>query len=119
MQSLCAGSAESGERLLGFRARSPDRVEGCGSPVETSVRSAEAPTEPEARQRLSRLRAAAIAQLNGVAPFSTGYFLPQKAQECKQLHCRNPSGGSNLKKEKVNETNKAQWKSREECGAIS
>ena len=90
MQSLCAGSAESGERLPGFRARSPDRVEGCGSPVETSVRSAEAPTEPEARQRLSRLRAAAIAQLNGVAPFSTGYFLSQKAQECRQLRCRNP-----------------------------
>ena len=40
-----------------------------------------APCRGWGRAVLSRLRAAAIAQLNGVAPFSTGYFLSQKAQE--------------------------------------
>ena len=48
---------------------------------------------------LGRLRAAAIAQLNVVATFSTGYFLSQKAQESKAASLLFPSG-MNLGKEK-------------------
>lgn len=48
---------------------------------------------------LGRLRAAAIAQLNVVATFSTGYFLSQKAQEPKAASLLFPSG-MNLGKEK-------------------
>lgn len=48
---------------------------------------------------LGRLRAAAIAQLNVVATFSTGYFLSQKAQEPEAASLLFPSG-MNLGKEK-------------------
>ena len=48
---------------------------------------------------LGRLRAAAIAQLNVVATFSTGYFLSQKAQEQEAASLLFPSG-MNLGKEK-------------------
>ena len=54
LEVLCAWIAKGGNTLLGLRG-----------------------------EALSRLRAAAIAQLNVVATFSTGYFLSQKAQEPK------------------------------------
>ena len=58
-------------------------------------------------KRLSRLRAAAIAQLNGAAPFSTGYYLTLKWRDHEQLRCDSLRGMSLRKEQKIYETDKA------------
>lgn len=63
---------------------------------------------------LGRLRAAAIAQLNVVATFSTGYFLSQKAQEPKAASLLFPFGDESRKGKESYEIDKAQWKGRQE-----
>lgn len=61
-----------------------------------------------------QVKGGSLAQLSGVSPLSTGYYLTQKAAR-NQLRCPSPLSGE-IKKKRRNscEINKAQWTSRKE-----
>ena len=60
-----------------------------------------------------QVKGGSLAQLSGVSPLSTGYYLTQKAAR-NQLRCPSPLSGKSKRRRNSCEINKAQWTSRKE-----